>query len=55
MQAKRVVTKPQKESLVPPFVAAIASAILPGLGQILARVTNRGLIIMGSFVTSANN
>ncbi|MDK2980094.1 MAG: phosphonate transport system permease protein [Chloroflexota bacterium] len=53
MQAKRVISKPQKESLVPPFIAAIASAILPGLGQILARVTNRGLIIMGSFVTSA--
>lgn len=53
MQSRKVISKPQKESLVPPFVAAIASAILPGLGQILARVVNRGLIIMGSFITSA--
>ena len=53
MQSRKVIAKPQKESLVPPFIAAIASAIIPGLGQILARVTNRGLIVMGSFITSA--
>jgi phosphonate transport system permease protein len=52
MQSRKVISKPQKESLVPPVVAAILSAIIPGLGQILAGVVNRGLIIMGSFITS---
>lgn len=40
----------RKSSLVPPFVAAIAS-ILPGLGQMLARTVRRGLIIFFSFAT----
>lgn len=51
MQSRKVNNKPQKESLVPPIVAAIASAIIPGLGQILARVVNRGLIILASFIS----
>lgn len=42
---------PQKPSLVPPFVASIFSAIIPGLGQILARAYSRGLIILSSFLT----
>ncbi len=53
MQSRRVISKPQKESLVSPIIAAIASALIPGLGQILARVVNRGLIILASFITSA--
>ncbi len=52
MQSRKVISKPQKESLVPPVAAAIASAIVPGLGQILSRVFNRGLLILGSFITS---
>ncbi|BBB48519.1 phosphonate ABC transporter, permease protein PhnE [Pelolinea submarina] len=52
MQSRKVISKPQKESLVSPVIAAILSAIIPGLGQILARVVNRGLIILASFVTS---
>lgn len=43
--------EPQKPSLVPPPVAALFSAIVPGLGQILARAYNRGLIIFPSFLT----
>lgn len=52
MQSRKVIKKPQKESLVSPAVAAIASAVIPGLGQILDRVFNRGLIIFASFITS---
>ena len=43
--------KPQKPSLVPPFIASILSAIIPGLGQILARAYNRGIIILASFAS----
>ena len=35
-------------SLVPAPVAAIASLILPGLGQVLARSIQRGLLLFGS-------
>jgi phosphonate transport system permease protein len=41
----------RKPSLVPPFVASLASLVLPGLGQILARAYRRGLIILGSFAS----
>ena len=40
-----------KPSLVPPFLAAILSLIIPGLGQILARTFRRGLLLLFSFVT----
>ena len=40
-----------KPSLVSPFLAAILSLIIPGLGQILARTIRRGMIIMFSFIT----
>ncbi|MBI9044316.1 MAG: phosphonate ABC transporter, permease protein PhnE [Anaerolineaceae bacterium] len=40
-----------KPSLVPPWIAAIASLILPGLGQALARKVRRGLILFVSLVT----
>ena len=36
----------RKPSLVPPFVAAFLSLLLPGLGQILARYTRRGLLLV---------
>ena len=38
-------------SLVPPPVAGIASLILPGLGQVLARQFQRGSILIGSTIT----
>jgi len=41
-----------KKSLVPPFLAAIFSAILPGLGQTLAREWKRGLLVFGSTATA---
>lgn len=42
----------QKPSLVSPIIAAILSAILPGLGQILARKSRRGMVILVSMGTS---
>jgi len=42
----------KKESLVSPTIAGMLSAIMPGLGQILARDFNKGLIIFGSLITS---
>lgn len=47
----KIQKEPQKPSLVPPFVASIFSAIIPGLGQILARAYKRGLVILPSFLT----
>ncbi|RJQ40591.1 MAG: phosphonate ABC transporter, permease protein PhnE [Anaerolineaceae bacterium] len=44
---------PQKPSLVPPIIASLLSAIIPGLGQFLARAYKRGLIILPSFLTMA--
>lgn len=40
-----------KPSFVPPWLAGILSALLPGLGQILARATQRGIVLFGSFAT----
>ncbi len=40
-----------RRSLVPDWLAAIFSLILPGLGQILAGAFRRGLLIFVSFVT----
>jgi phosphonate transport system permease protein len=37
--------------MVPAPVAAIASAVVPGLGQILTRQLRRGLLLFGSIVT----
>jgi len=42
----------KKESLVSPIIAGFLSAIIPGLGQILARELNRGLVIFGGMITS---
>lgn len=41
-----------KPSLVPPFLAAILSAIVPGLGQILARIPRRGIVVLLGFITN---
>jgi phosphonate transport system permease protein len=38
-------------SLVPPAVAGLASLLLPGLGQMLARRVHRGLALLSSYVT----
>lgn len=40
-----------KPSLVTPIVAALLSAVVPGLGQMLARFFQRGLILLASFAT----
>ena len=43
--------KPNLPSLVPPWLAGVLSAILPGLGQALARQFKRGLLIFLSFAS----
>jgi len=43
--------KPNLPSLVPPWLAGVLTAILPGLGQALARQFKRGLLIFISFVS----
>ena len=42
--------KPALPSLVPPWLAGVLSAIIPGLGQALARQVRRGIIIFVSFL-----
>lgn len=42
-----------KPSLVPAPIAGVASLIVPGLGQLLARRLRRGLILMGALLTIA--
>jgi phosphonate transport system permease protein len=42
-----------KPALVPPGIAALLSAIVPGLGQILSRAVRRGVILFFSFATIA--
>ncbi|MEN8241817.1 MAG: phosphonate ABC transporter, permease protein PhnE [Chloroflexota bacterium] len=42
-----------KPSLVSPFLAAILSAVIPGLGQALSRAVQRGLVLALGFFTSA--
>jgi len=46
---KRNVSEEKKPSFVPPVVAAVLSALLPGLGQILARSLRKGLLLIVSF------
>ena len=41
----------REPSLVPPIIAAIASLIIPGLGQVLARAVRRGVILFATLVT----
>ena len=40
--------KPERPSLVPPWAAAIASLLVPGLGQALARAVWRGVLVLAS-------
>jgi phosphonate transport system permease protein len=50
---KNQIYKPESTlpSLVPPWVAGILSAIMPGLGQALAREVRRGILILFSFAS----
>ena len=41
----------REPSLAPPLVTALASLVVPGLGQFLARSVRRGLILFFSFLT----
>ena len=43
--------KPSLPSLVPPWLAGAISAIIPGLGQALARQVRRGILIFFSFAS----
>ncbi len=43
----------EKASLVSPIIAALLSAIIPGLGQFLGQKFRRGFIIFASLITSA--
>jgi phosphonate transport system permease protein len=54
MKARKQGVYQEKEiklSLVPPWVAAVLSAIIPGLGQTFARMVRRGVILFFSFAT----
>ena len=41
----------REPSLVPPVIAGIASLVIPGLGQVLARAVRRGLILFATLVS----
>ena len=43
--------KEKRPSLVSAPVAGVASLIIPGLGQVLAREVNRGLVLLGSLIS----
>ena len=43
--------KELRPSLVPPFLAALISVFIPGLGQVLARAYRRGFVLLGSFIS----
>lgn len=40
-----------KPSIVPPIIAALISALIPGLGQILSRKSRRGITLLVSFIS----
>ncbi len=50
--ATRRVQQEIQPSLVPPVVAGVASLLIPGLGQALARQLQRGLLLLGSLIIS---
>jgi len=50
--ATRTTQQKSRPSLVSPPVAGVASLVLPGLGQVLALQVQRGLLLLGSMVTS---
>ena len=49
----RTTRKEALPSLVSPPVAGVASLLLPGLGQMLARQVGRGLLLLGSIASAA--
>jgi len=51
--ATRTIQREKRPSLVPSPAAGVASLLIPGLGQILARETRRGLLLFGSLVSIA--
>lgn len=46
-------TLEEKSSLVPPFLAALLSLIVPGLGHMLARQFRKGLVLLLVFLSAA--
>lgn len=51
-KTKRNLNEITKNPLVSPLIAGFLSALIPGLGQVLAREVKRGLLIFGSMGTS---
>lgn len=51
MMGKQLQKYAEVHSLVPPIASGIASLIVPGLGQILNRQIQRGLLLLGSLGT----
>ena len=49
MNKKKLQNDVKKDSLVSPLFAGIISALIPGLGQMLARSFRRGLVLFASF------
>jgi phosphonate transport system permease protein len=45
--------EPARPSRIPPVAAALLSAIIPGLGQILAGQARRGLLLLASLISGA--
>jgi phosphonate transport system permease protein len=50
--ATRTTQKEARPSLVSPPVAGVASLLIPGLGQVLARQLQRGLLLLGALASS---
>ena len=48
---RRMEREKERTSLVSPPVASIASLLVPGLGQMLAGEVQRGLLLLGSFIS----
>jgi phosphonate transport system permease protein len=53
MKSRRPISEePPRPSRIPPVAAALLSAVIPGLGQMIAGQTRRGLLLLASFVSS---
>jgi phosphonate transport system permease protein len=53
MKKKPDLPRPELPSLVPPWAAALASLLVPGLGQALARAVWRGVLVLASLLAIA--
>jgi phosphonate transport system permease protein len=53
MKKKTGIPRPELPPLVPPWAAALASLVIPGLGQALARAVWRGFLILASLLAIA--